>query len=259
MKPTNSTPLIRSCLTKYRHSLVICLAAAFVTTYASAQEGGLSPWLRVAVVQVKGGEAAEFQDLLKDFIAARRASGLPGGQVFQVTLGHPNEWHYVIPVQSISDNENAPLPMSSAEAAIWTNRITATTENVRFSYAITFPQHGVEAPANSPAPTMLMLRKIRVAEGMQAEYESWVEDQYMPAFRQSGALGHVMSHSIYGDSLRNYYHAYPLAGWEDLEGPDPLIEILGQRRYDQVFGALDEIVTEHEMVIARIRFDIMGQ
>lgn len=235
------------------------LAAGLAAPAWSQQGDGLPPWLRVAVVQVAGGQAPAFEDLLKEFIAARAAAGLPGGQVFQVVLGHPNEYHYVTLVQSIAANENAPLPMSDAEAALWTARITATVESVRFFYAATYPQHSVAAPANAPMPTLLLLRKIRVAQGKEAEYEGWVADQYMPAFRQSNPLGHTMSHSIYGDSVENYYHAYPLAGWADLDAPDPLLGILGQRRYDQILNAIDGIVVDHEMVVARIRTDLMSQ
>ena len=209
-------------------------------------------------MQVKGGRAPEFEDLLKQFIAARIADGRPGGQVFQIVLGHPNEYHYVLPVASIEAQENSGPPMPPALAALWTSRITETTESVRFFYAALYPQHNVQPPANAPNPTLLLLRKIRVRQGMEAEYESWVTDQYMPALRQSSPLGHTMSHAIYGDSLENYYHAYPLAGWGDLDAPDPLIEILGQRRYDQVFGAIDDIVVDHEMVVGRIRTDMMN-
>jgi len=250
--------LARHALQSLSLAFICSLFAASLSAPASAQQGAQPNWLRVAVVQVKGGRAADFEDLLKDFIAARQAAGLPGGQVFQIVLGHPNEYHYVIPVQSIAQQENSPMPMPPGQAAMWTSRITDTTDSVRFFYAALYPQHNVQAPANAPNPTLLMLRKIRVVQGKEAEYESWVADQYMPAFRQGSPLGHTMSHAIYGDSLQNYYHAYPLAGWGDLDAPDPLIEILGQRRYDQVFGAIDDIVVDHEMVIGRIRTDMMN-
>ena len=251
--------LARQSILMFCLSLVCGTFALSLSTTASAQQDGLPAWLRIAVVQVKGGRGPEFEDLLRQFIAARVADGRPGGQVFQIVLGHPNEYHYVIPVQSIEAQENAGMPMPPPQAALWTQRITETTESVRFFYATTYPDHGVQPPANSPTPTLLLLRKIRVAQGMEAEYESWVADQYMPAFRQSGPLGHTMSRGVYGDSLQHYYHAYPLAGWGDLDAPDPLIRILGERRYDQVFNAIDDIVVDHEMVVGRIRTDMMAQ
>jgi len=253
---TVSQSLSATCIRWLGCSVLMVLLAA---PASAQQDGGLPPWLRVAVVQVAGGQGPAFEDLLKELIAARRAAGLPGGQVFQVVLGHPNEYHYVIPVQAIEANEGTPLPMPPADAALWTARITATVESVRFFYAATFPQHGVEAPANAPAPSLLLLRSITVASGKEPEYERWVADQYMPAFRQTRPLGHTMSRGVYGDSLQHYYHAYPLAGWGDLDAPDPLLGVLGQRRYDQVMDAIDDVVVGHEMAIARIRTDLMGQ
>jgi hypothetical protein len=240
-------------------SLALSLLATFAAAPAPAQDDGMPPWLHVVVLQARSGQGLAFEDLLKDFLQARQAAGQPASQVFQVALGHPNEYHIVTPVQSIANYENLPPPMPEAQAALWQSRITALVDNVRFFYAATYPDHGVEAPANAPAPSLLLLRKVRVDSGSQAAYESWVAEQYMPAFRKSNPLGHTMSHSIYGDSLQNYYHAYPLAGWDDLGGPDPLMEILGQQRYDEVFDAIDDIVIEHEMIVARPRPDLTGQ
>lgn len=234
------------------------LLAVGLSATAQAQNNGPAPWLHVVIVEVRGGQSAQFEDLLRDYLAAAQDAGNPPSQVFQVVLGHPNEYHIVTAVQSIEGYENMPPPMPEAMAALWQSRITDTVHSVRFFYAATFPDHGVQAPANAPQPSLLLLRKIKVDQGKEAAYESWVADQYMPAFRQTDPLGHTMSHSIYGDSILNYYHAYPLAGWADLEAPDPLIEVLGQR-YDRVFGAIDDIVVEHEMVVARPRPDLTGQ
>ncbi len=83
-------------------------------------------------------------------------------------------------------------------------------------------------------------------------------DELMPAFRQAEPLGHTMSVGVFGDSPRNYYHAYPLAGWGDLDAPDPLLEVLGERRYEALFEPLDGVVAEHELIIARPRPDLTG-
>lgn len=105
----------------------------------------------------------------------------------------------------------------------------------------------------------LLLHKITVVSGKEAEYEHWVADQYMPAFRQTNPLGHTMARGVFGDSVQHYYYAQALAGWSDLDAPDRMIEVLGQRRYDQLFDALDGIVANHEIVILAVRGDLMAQ
>jgi hypothetical protein len=245
-----------------RHLLTraaLALASAslgLAVTPASAQDGQMPPWLDVAIVQVKPASVPAFEDLMRDFLHARREAGLPTGQVFQVVLGNANEYHFVAPVQSIAAGMQSAPPMSEVEWATWIARIMGTVDSVKFFYAATYPQHGVAPPENAAEPTMMLLRKVNVTQGKEAEYEAWVAEQYMPAFRETNPLGHVMSRGVYGDSLQHYYHAYPIAGPADLDGADPLLGVLGQRRYDQVFDELDGIITDHEMVVARMRGDL---
>lgn len=241
-----------------RYLVCLSLPLYLAPGLAQAQEEAPPPWLSVAIAQVRSGMGPAFEDLLRQFMEARQAAGLPPGQVFQVVLGHPNEYHVVIPVESIEANETAPPPMSEAEGVLWQTRIVATVQNVRFFYAATFPEHSVTAPAGAPEPALLMLRKVVVTSGRQADYEAWMTDELMPAFRQAEPLGHTMSVGVFGDSPRNYYHAYPLAGWGDLDAPDPLLEVLGERRYEALFEPLDGVVAEHELIIARPRPDLTG-
>jgi hypothetical protein len=256
MQSTQQPTSVRAFRARAAFVLFCGVFAACAAGRASAQDAGPPPWLDVAVAQVKGDRTGEFEDLMKDYLQARKAAGLPVGQVFQIVLGNGSEYHIVAPAQSVAAGMQAQPPMPEADWAQWVSRITDTVDSVKFFYASTYPQHGVMAPANSPTPTLILLRKITVAQGKEAEYEAWVADQYMPAFRQTGPLGHTMSRGVYGDSLQHYYHAYPLAGFADLDAPDPLIGVLGQRRYDQVFNALDGVVVDHEMVIGLIRSDL---
>lgn len=239
-------------------SLAIAMLGAFIALPAAAQNDTPPPWLDVVIVQVKNGEGPAFEDLLKDLQDARQAAGMPTGQVFQVIMGHPNEYHIVTPVQSIAATEAMPPPMPEAQMAVWQERITRTVDSVRFFYASTYPANGIQAAANAPQPTHLLLRTIRVASGHETDYESWITNTWLPAFRETRPLGHTMSRGIFGDSPQNFYHAYPLAGLAGLDAPDPLMS-LGQRRYDQIVDALGDIVESHELIVAVIRTDLMAQ
>lgn len=236
----------------------IAMLVGLLALPAAAQNDAQPPWLDVVIVQVANGQGPAFEDLLKDFQAARQAAGMPTGQVFQVIMGHPNEYHMVTPVQSIAVNENLPPPMPEAQMAVWQQRITSVVDSVRFFYASTYPANGIQAAANAPQPTHLLLRTIRVASGREADYESWVTNTWLPAFKETRPLGHTMSRGVFGDSPQNFYHAYPLAGLEGLDAPDPMMS-LGQRRYDQVFDALGDMVESHELIVATIRTDLMAQ
>jgi hypothetical protein len=178
--------------------------------------------------------------------------------VFSVVRGHPNEYHLVTPVQSFAQANSGPDPMAPAARATWLARITSTVDSVRFLYARVYPQHGVEGNQSGPAPELLMLRTTHVISGKQAEYENWIATQFMPAFKQTNPLGHTMSQGAFGDSDQNYYHAIPIANWAALDQPDPLVAALGQRRVEQMLNALDGIVMDSSVIIARTRTDLMG-
>jgi hypothetical protein len=235
--------------------IAVGLATLVIAGPAASQDTSTPAWLDVAIARVKPEQQPAFEDLIKEYLNARSAAGLPASTVYQVQIGHPNEYHVVTPIQSIAANAAAPEPMSDAEYALWLHRIQATIESVRFFDASLMPDFGVDGPSDAP---FLLLRTIRVVSGEEAEYERWVADQYLPAFRQTEGMGHTMSRGVYGDSPQNYYHAYAFSDLAVLDVPDPLIAILGQRRYDQVFDAIDNIVESHEMVVARRRPDLMA-
>jgi hypothetical protein len=235
----------------------IAFLAVSMSPMASAQENA-PPWLDVVRVQVKGGMGLDFEDRVKELQDARRAAGMPAMQVFQIVRGQPNEYHLVTPVSSLAE-ANAPAQvMSPAENATWIGRITSTVDSARFLYAITYPQHGVEGPEGGAPPELLVLRTSRVVSGKEAEYEDWIANQYMPAFRQSNPLGHTMARGVFGDDVSTFYHAQPIANWAAFDAGDPLLAVLGQRRMEQVLDAIDGVVERSELAIARIRYDLMS-
>jgi hypothetical protein len=236
-----------------------CIAAGLLAVGtagpAASQDAAAPAWLDVAIARVNPGDAPAFEDLIKQFMDARQAAGLPPSTVYQVVIGHPNEYHVVTPIQSIAASQAEQPPMPEAAFAVWLGRIQDTLDSVRFFDAALMADYAVAGPDNA---SLLLLRSIRVVSGKEAEYESWVADQYLPAFRQTEGMGHTMSRGVYGDSPQNYYHAYGFSDMSLLDAPDPLIAILGQRRYDQVFDAIDNIVESHEMIVAAVRSDLMA-
>lgn len=255
MQPQKTTIHSCSLARAWLRCIAVGLLAVGVAGPASSQDAAAPAWLDVAIARVMPGEQPAFEDLIKQFMDARQAAGLPTGTVYQVVIGHPNEYHVVTPIQSIAATAAEPPPMPEADFAVWLGRVQDTLDSVRFFDASLMADFAVAGPDNAP---LLLLRSIRVVSGKEAEYERWVADQYLPAFRQTEGMGHTMSRGVYGDSPQNYYHAYGFSDMGLLDAPDPLIAILGQRRYDQVFDALDGIVASHEMVVAAVRSDLMA-
>lgn len=240
----------------------VVASAAFLaiamSPMVSAQENAPPAWLDVVRVQVKAGMGLDFEDRVKELQAARLAAGLPPTEVFQVVRGRPNEYHLVSLVDSLAEANGPGELMPPAENATWIGRITATVDSARFLYATTYPEHSVESPTGGAPPELLLLRTSRVTLGKEAEYEDWIANQYMPAFRQTKPLGHTMARGVFGDDVSTFYHAQPIANWAALDAGDGLLDVLGQRRLEQLLDGLDGVVQSSELVIARIRYDLMG-
>jgi surface antigen len=238
--------------------LLTILFASVASIPARAQAPAQPAWLDVRILQVKGGMALDFEDRVKELQAARKAAGQPPVLVMQVVRGHPNEYHMVTQSQTLAAANSEQVPMGPGAMAAWLGRITSTVDSVRFFYAITYPQHGIQAPQGAPPAQLGLIRTTRVISGKEAEYENWVANQYMPAFRQTNPLGHTMSRGVFGDNVSNFYHVVPIANWAAFDAGDPVEKLLGQRRMDQMINALDGIVESSELIVVRARPDLMG-
>jgi hypothetical protein len=169
------------------------------------------------------------------------------------------EFHVVHATNSLAENEAEPAPMAEGPMAQWVARITATVSSVQFFYARTFPQHSIDGDDNAAPPELLLLQKVRVVAGREDDYESWVAEELMPVMRRSSLQGHTMSQGIFGDSPQNYYHAYPMASWATLDAGNPLLAVVGEEAYADMVDELDGIVESNELIVARIRRDLLPQ
>jgi hypothetical protein len=223
-----------------------------------AQE--IAPWLNVAIVEVKGGHQADFEDRLREMISATAADeSAPQPAVYQVVSGRPNVFHIVTPRQSMAAADTMPAPpMAPEQMARWQQRIAQTTDSVRFFVARTYPQFEIAAQPDAPEPTLLMLRTVQVIPGRQGDYETWVAQQLMPALRETNLLGHTMSNGFVGDSPQNFYHAVPLANWA-AHDQNPLYEALGESGYRELMQGVAGIAQRDEIIVLRPRNDLMGQ
>lgn len=235
--------------------LAIVAFASLIALPTMAQDAAPA-WIQVVVVQVKPGHAPEFEDRIRELMAARQVAGQPLGNVFEVEAGSPGQFHIVTPMQSMGQVDSQAPPMAPPEMVAWTNRVLQLVDSTHWFYARLYPEHGIQNDAGASANLLVLLTR-HVVDGKQAEYQAWVADHMMPAARQSDMLGHTFSQGIFGDSPQNFYHAMPVANWAALDGPNPMQQSLGQRAYDQLMNRLDGIVESTEIVVATVRSDLM--
>lgn len=213
-------------------------------------------WLDVAIVRAKPGQNADLEDRIRELLQAQQDSGQTVSQVFEVAAGNPGEYHIVTPIVALAMNDNPVPPMPPAEMAAWVARIVQHIDSARFFYARLYPDHAIQTEAGNSAP-MLLLQTVRVIAGKDAEYETWLSEDVLPALRESNAIGHTLSRGAFGDSPQNYYHAIAVENWASLDGPNPLMQHLGQRGYEQLMDGADDIVESISLTLASVRSDLM--
>ena len=191
----------------------------------------------------------DFEDRLEgNFQAARRAAGMPAMQVFHIARGHPNEYHLVTVVPSLAAANGAGQPMPPAVYATWFGICDGGFRWFLSQSAIhsTVSKQRGRRAAGAP----IAADDVRDL-GKEAEYENWIANQFMPAFRQTNPLGHTMSRGVFGDNVSNFYHAEPIANWAAFDAGDPLVQVLGERRMEQMLAnGLDGVVESSELVVS---------
>jgi len=231
---------------------------AFLAALPTFAQDAAPTWIQVVIVQVKPGQAPEFEDRIRELMQGRQDAGLPLGNIFEVEAGSPGEYHIVVPMASMAELDNPTPPMSPPEMAVWTSRTLPHIDSTHWFYARLYPEFGIQDDAGASA-NLLILQSNRVVAGKQAEYLDWVAEYMMPAARESSIIGHTFSQGVFGDSPQNFYHAMPVANWAEFDTPNPLQQSLGQRGYDQLVDRLDGILESTSLTVATIRSDLMPQ
>jgi hypothetical protein len=222
------------------------------------QQAGLTPFLDVTIAQVKAGQAAEFEDLVKKFSAAANKANLPPVQIFEVIRGSPGQYHIVVPVQALARNDNPPPPpMKPEDMANLVNRLLPTLSSGHNLVARTYPQLSIlPTAAPTAAPSLAVLFTTRVVAGRQDEYLAWVESDLLPAIKKANVGFYVLSSGFLGDSGQNFYGVAPVPNWAAFDGPNPLVTALGQAAFQRMIDKLNGIVESEELTLLRVRPDL---
>lgn len=244
---------------RFVHCLPVCAALVLLIALplpAKAQEGEPAPWLQVRIVEVKPDRTGEFEDLVKDLMAARAEAGMPAIMAYQVVRGDVGTYHFVEPLTNLGQLDEAPEPpMPPAEMAAWESRIVETLQSNRFFIARTYPDHSFQTDAAENAELMMLYIQ-HTHRDRGTAYEEWVAEDLVPALQEAEILGHTMSRGAIGDSGQTWYHAVPIANWAAFDEPDPIVAALGEDAAERLFRQGDKLVDSGENVLVRMRADL---
>src|SRR5690606_9403720 len=108
------------------------------------------------------------------------------------------------------------------------------------------PELSIIPGQEQPAPELLMLIRDTVMAGKTREYETFIRDELIPALKQANIGAVYTTELMFGAEGRTWVFAVPLQGWQELDGPSPLVEALGQEQAEELMLRGDALVDSSE-------------
>jgi hypothetical protein len=208
-------------------SLIACVLSFAGTAIAQDDDHGL---INVRTTTVKVGQGPEYQELLGQLAAARKAAGHTGVQVWQVIRG-PNSTFYSVTSAANHIELGAPFGsgMSDGEFQRWLARIADVIDH---STVTTLRSHGelmIAADAGS-TPNMVMLRFTTLKPGNNDAHHDWLAESLRPALMEGGQKGWNVSSVRMGDDVNTWISSTRVDSWEQLDEPGPFAHMTERAR-----------------------------
>jgi len=242
------------CLSIRKIAGILLVLLLPITAWAQETEE-MAPWSQVRIIDVKRDQLAEWEELAKEIIAASAEAGLPPVAVFEEVRGTMNRFHVVQALTDLAQLDDPAMPMSAEEMEEWASRIAKTEATHRVLIVQNYPQYAVEGEEDMESSGFLMLRVVSTAPGHAQDYESWIADTLVPALREAN-LPHSASRGFLGANVNTWYHALPVANWAEFDGPNPLMQALGEEAFMKLIEGVDAMVSHHKAILLRLRPDL---
>lgn len=230
-----------------------------VAAAAPGAEQALPMWTAVRMIQVKHDRIGEFEGLLKELRTAMQEAGQPPFMVYKTELGELNTYHIVAPFDSFAMFEMETPPMEPAEWANWVNRMEGTIDSHTMAIARARPDMSIVPGEQGEMQELIVLVTDKVMAGKIREYETFVRDELLPALRQGDIGAAFANEVIFGAEGRTWVYAVPIEGWQEFDGPSPIVEALGQPRAEELMLRGDALVESTETNVLRFRPDLSSQ
>jgi hypothetical protein len=217
-------------------------------------------WNQVRMIQVKSDRVTDFEDRLKELGAAMTKQGR-SFNVWQVALGEQNTYHIVSQLESFASmaQVEANPPMERAQWTSWLERMRSTIDSQAVAVAQIHPDLSImpENPQQAANQAeLLILVSNTVLPGKRQEYQAWLRDELLPAFRGSSIAGMISNEVAFGASSGEWVFAVPVGSWSDLDKPMPLYESMGEQAAEQLLERGGAMVERSETLVMRARPDL---
>ena len=246
-------------------TLVLCGAHAhrsFAQTPSPSPAAAPTPqFLNIAVVSVKPGMDAEFQNFMKNTTnPALKKGGLMWRGVWQNTTAGGDAFEYVLvsPVGKFAEYDGPGALEKGLGAqgfAAWLTKGASLVNSVRRFIVRTRPDLSFERqPATQPK--LAVVTSIHVAPNRNSDFENYVKNDFLPVMKQA-QVTYLVSQTIFGGDANEYVTLTMRDSFADLDKGPVLVQALGEEGAQKLLQKLPVGTVVHvERSISRFMPDL---
>lgn len=236
---------------------VILTAIAFPTGTLAQKDMPTGPhWMEVTKVTVRPEKVGEFRNFVKNEF---NPALVKGGVKLQYTwstamFGEAFVYYFVTPIEKFADFDGeGPIEKALGKDAVgpFFARAGALVSSVH-TYAMMERPDLSYTGKMAGAPKMAVMIGINVSQGHEADFESFMMNEYLPAFKKSDALAFLAHKTIFGGSQTEYTMLGIIDSFAELDKGHPIARVLGQDGFKKLMQKLPAgTITESEVEIIR--------
>ncbi|MGH9721432.1 MAG: hypothetical protein ACRD8O_14580 [Bryobacteraceae bacterium] len=225
------------------------MSAAMLVVPALAQTGNIRSIVRY---RVKPDRAADFQSAAKEFTGVLKSANYDKGGTWWVALTGPAEYVLVrhhAKWAELDVTRDPKLKEYGADLTRISARMQQCTESVE--RIVDEVQPDLSLPRSTEVPKMVRTLLTRVRPDKVDEYMALIKSEVLPAMKKSGAKNYVVAQTRYGAAGAEFSSSTGINSWSDLDGASPLVQAMGEARYQQFLAKLRPLVRETERNVYR--------
>lgn len=211
--------------------------------------------LSINVVRVKPELLTEYQDFVKsEVIPALQKGGVKERHAWTTAnFGESYEYVYATPITNFAQYDS-PGPLVKALGQDGARALGAKSRRFHVSshtYAVRLrPDLSYQGKMDGP-PKFALVTSVQVTPGRNAEYESFIKNDFLPVMKKAEVAGYLVHQTVYGGNIDGYVTLVLYNNFADLDTGHPTVRVLGQEGAAKLTQKIAGVVTHVERSLAR--------
>jgi hypothetical protein len=172
----------------------------------------------------------EFEDCLKQIIAAYKKAGTPWFLTLQNFAGDTTEYTTVVPVMRFADLDGPPVVVTVLGEQRW-EKLARKIDRCYTSQTRQYAARQANLEINKldvPMGGYWLETRILVAQGRMDDYLTWIKNDYLPALEKAGVAHFLVSRPIFGGEGSEVVSTRTLENLAEIDGGPVLTKALGE-------------------------------